>query len=146
MNVLGSVFLGDAQRPRILSPSSPPSSPSRRSTVSPSDSTIDTMITSVSPPVISLPPQKIDPELTLELRVRWLETLLLEDGKSGRTGLRNGVSTSDKETLIKQAEGIQKRLEKLVAGNDGLRKFMDQCKHEMRYPLTFCVHLIVLDR
>ena len=147
MSVLGSVFLGDAQRPRILSsPSSPPSSPSRNSTVSPSNSTIDTMIASVSPPPTFLPPPKIDPELSLELRVRWLEALLLgvkEDAKIARSGGKNGISTTDKDTLIKQAEGIQRRLDKIVANNEGLRKFMEQCKCTMPSPSSIqCISYV----
>lgn len=111
MNVLGSIFLGDAQRPRILSsPSSPPSSPSRRSNTSPN---IDTMVASIaSPPPMDTPlPPEINPELSLELRVRWLEALLLgvkEDTKVTRPGKPNGATSNAHETLMKQAEDLMR--------------------------------------
>jgi hypothetical protein len=107
---IGSVFLGDVQRHRILSPT-PPSSPDPATT----KKFVPTKQSSTS--------QKqptITPELSLELRLRWLEALLY------------GVKSKDKalakgETRLGNAQQIQKRLDDLVQNNDSLRKFMDQC-------------------
>ena len=107
---IGSVFLGDVQKHRILSPT-PPSSPDPAPTKK------------FAPAKQSPMPQKpptITPELSLELRLRWLEALLY------------GVKSKDKplekgETLLRNAQQVQKRLDDLVQNNDSLRKFMDQC-------------------
>ena len=127
MNVLGSVFLGDAARHRVYSPtaSSPPTSPvpnpTSASAASNSKSAGD-----------SRPP--IDPELSLELRIRWLECLLYgvrQDTRSSRG--RKSVGGSEKEregkteVLVLKAEEVQRKLDRIVHGNDGLRKFMDRC-------------------
>jgi hypothetical protein len=109
---IGSVFLGDVQRQRILSPT-PPSSPDP----APAKKFVPT-----KQPSTSQKPPTITPELSLELRLRWLEALLY------------GVKPKDKplekgETLLRNAQHIQKRLDDLVQNNDSLRKFMDQCTH-----------------
>ena len=67
-------------------------------------------------------PPTITPELSLELRLRWLEAILY------------GVKKKDKslakgETLLGNAQQIQKRLDDLVRNNDSLRKFIDQCTY-----------------
>ena len=118
MNVLGSVFLGDAARQRVLSPSpsSPPMSP-------------------VPNPLGRSAPAPIDPRLSLELRIRWLEVLLLgiKQGASGKalTGkakAKEEAQHGDRETLVLKAEQTQKRFDGVVESNDGLRKFMDRCQ------------------
>lgn len=106
---IGSVFLGDVQRHRILSPT-PPSSP---------DPAPTKKFVPAKQPSTSQKPPTITPELSLELRLRWLEALLY------------GVKPKDKslakgETLLGNAQQIQKRLDDLVQNNDSLRKFMDQ--------------------
>lgn len=124
MNVLGSVFLGDAARNRVFSPSptSPPASPSQSTTFRKPAS------------------QPIDPELSLELRIRWLEVLLLgikqdattqntktkEEEKPG--GRQEGGGGGGGDALVLKAEQVQKRLDGIVESNDGLRKFMDRCE------------------
>lgn len=116
MNVLGSVFLGDAGRYRTItgSPTSPPISP------------IPNAGSSSKAPV----PPSIDPELSLELRLRWLEVLLLGSKQEipiaelkERAGLKH-----DGTTLVVKTEEIKKRLNGIVDNNDGLRKFMDRCE------------------
>ena len=67
-------------------------------------------------------PTKIDPLLALELRLRWLEALILGVKQDlGRASLTHG------ETVSKLAETVQRKLNKVVQGNEGLTKFMDQC-------------------
>ncbi|KAJ2936967.1 hypothetical protein H1R20_g151, partial [Candolleomyces eurysporus] len=93
-----------------------------------------------------LPPEAkrkpIDPELALELRVRWLEAIVLglkqpQDPTGPGTGVGAGRKGKGKEpapasllkhgeTLLRLAENVQKQLESAVEGNEGLRKFMDK--------------------
>ncbi|KAJ2918616.1 hypothetical protein MD484_g1800, partial [Candolleomyces efflorescens] len=88
-----------------------------------------------------LPPEAkrkaIDPELALELRVRWLEAIVLglkqqQDGPvvAGRKGKAKEPTVSSLlkhgETLLRLAENVQKQLDSAVEGNEGLRKFMDK--------------------
>lgn len=95
-----------------------------------------------------LPPEArrkpIDPELALELRVRWLEAIVLglkqQQQEPGSGGGLYGVGRKGKgkeptpasllkhgETLLRLAENVQKQLESAVEGNEGLKKFMDKC-------------------
>ena len=83
-------------------------------------------------------PPAITPELSLELRLRWLEALLY------------GVKQKDKplakgETLLRNARQIQKRLDDIVQNNDSLRKFMDQCTRRSSASLS-TTHLTVSTR
>ena len=130
MNVLGSVFLGDAARNRVFSssPSSPPASPMHQMY-----------------PRGNAPP--IDPVLSLELRIRWIEVLLfgvkqdqatlkketINNAKNNNKGSTTAASVStkskeEKEALVLRAEELKKKLDVIVDSNDGLRKFMDRCK------------------
>lgn len=116
MNVLGSVFLGDAQRHRVLSsPTTPPMSPNTTG--------------KFKEPT----PVPIDPRLSLELRIRWLEVLLLgvkHDALAGKGKNKEKAEVkNDGDTLVFRAEEIQKRLDNIVEGNDGLQKFVDRCTH-----------------
>jgi len=104
-------------------------------------------IAPVSPPP---PPTAITPSMSVELRLRWLEALLLgvkqetgsRDGMStinGRVGTQKKKSNAEKEkekererqarkkTLSRRAEEVQRKLDAVVAGHEGLRKFMDRC-------------------
>ncbi|KAF5328892.1 hypothetical protein D9611_014262 [Ephemerocybe angulata] len=76
----------------------------------------------------SAPRKPIDPQLALELRVRWLEALVL--GLSGSTlkgkGKELGLGGGKGENLVRLAENVQGQLEAAVDGNEGLRKFMAQ--------------------
>ncbi|PFH50264.1 hypothetical protein AMATHDRAFT_123746, partial [Amanita thiersii Skay4041] len=57
----------------------------------------------------------IDPALALELRLRWLETIVL--GVQAAL-LKHG------ETLAHLAEDVQRRLDAIVEANEGLKRFM----------------------
>lgn len=110
MSHIGSVFLGDVQR-RFLSSSTPPISPPP---------------TQLEQAPVILPQvdgPAIDPMLSLQLRLRWLEALLYgvrADAKD--KPLRKGA------TLLRSAQQIQSRLDALVSNNDSLRKYMEHCK------------------
>jgi hypothetical protein len=71
-------------------------------------------------------PPVIDSALSLELRLRWLEAILLgvrQDAKERKkpAELKHG------ETLIRLAEDVRRRLDTAVESNDGLKRFMDHC-------------------
>ena len=76
-------------------------------------------------------PTHIDPVLSLELRLRWLEALLL--GVRQDTRDRKAKEWPSKlkpgETLIQLAENVQRRLDSVVESNDGLKKFIHQCMY-----------------
>ncbi|EIM86592.1 uncharacterized protein STEHIDRAFT_97258 [Stereum hirsutum FP-91666 SS1] len=92
---------------------------------------------------VEIPPPNVHPVQSLELRLRWLEALLYGvkpesaapsrdrtsrhprgPSVSGpnhdrRHGLKNG------ETLMRSAEEVKRRMDSVVEGNDGLRRFVD---------------------
>jgi len=81
--------------------------------------------TIVETPPRGNPPPVVGSALSLELRLRWLEAILLgvkQDG--GRKG-KERDSLSHGETLLRSAEDLQKRLTGIVNSNDGLKRFMD---------------------
>ncbi|KAH0836711.1 hypothetical protein J3R83DRAFT_8440 [Lanmaoa asiatica] len=151
MSALGSVFLGDFQRHRVFS-STPPSSPpppgnfngnTTSMTVASSEHSEDVLEsldgsespakTSTSLPQgrdpIDQPLTSIDPVLSLELRLRWLEALLLgvRQEPRDRKGREKPVSElKPGESLIHLAGDVQRRLNSVVESNDGLKKFMHQ--------------------
>ncbi|KAK2462708.1 hypothetical protein APHAL10511_005226 [Amanita phalloides] len=165
MATIGSVFLGDVQRYRVFSTSTPPGSPPA--------SSIYTKIPS-PPPITGFSrnshdgaveddeddihhPQTttIDPMLALELRLRWLEAIVLgvpesnppraashrklgslrtRSGKRSTTSSVEGKATLLKhgETLARLAKEAQNRLDVIVEANEGLKRFMtvyDQHAH-----------------
>ncbi|KAF8074888.1 hypothetical protein FPV67DRAFT_1475339 [Lyophyllum atratum] len=138
---LGSVFLGDFQRHRILS-STPPSSPPPGS---PPPSSISSVFPALHPPpdptttkleMIQPTPTTIDPALALDLRLRWLEAILLgvkQDARDRKGKEREKPhELSDGETLCRIAEDLQRRLDAVIEGNDGLKRFVahyDQHAH-----------------
>ena len=124
---IGSVFLGDVQRQRILSPT-PPSSPD--------PATSKRFVPAKQSPTLQKPPA-ITPQLSLELRLSWLEALLYGVRQKDRP-LAKG------ETLLRNAQQIQRRLDDIVQNNDSLRKFMDQCTSPSAPPST--THLTVSTR
>ncbi|KAH7923972.1 hypothetical protein BV22DRAFT_1105772 [Leucogyrophana mollusca] len=152
MSAIGSVFLGDFTRHRILS-STPPSSPPPQlgnpmnrplsgslsheeapleqldsDTAEPQQSVSEAPLQPPLQPQPQPQPLTIDPALSLELRLRWLEALLLgvrqdvrdRKGKDKVPELKHG------ETLIRLAEDVQRRLDAVVESNDGLKRFMSQ--------------------
>ncbi|KAF8966253.1 hypothetical protein BDZ97DRAFT_1903805 [Flammula alnicola] len=84
---------------------------------------------------------KVDPVLALELRLRWLEALILgmkQDlgkdrkgkGKEEYAGTSIAAATAAAnlkygDTLTRLAESVQDKLNKAVEGNEGLKRFMD---------------------
>ncbi|KAF9038500.1 hypothetical protein BJ165DRAFT_392305 [Panaeolus papilionaceus] len=163
-NRVGSVFLGDVQRHRHLPssthsgtpPSSPPPPHHPSSPLSMQDIGIDMDASETAPlPLVAQHfdvksqqalsadslkgPGKIDPLLALELRLRWLEALIvgvkqeLGKDKKGKTSLGTASavdaaisSLKPGETLSRLAENVQQRLGKAVEANPELKKFMDR--------------------
>ncbi|KAF7308770.1 hypothetical protein MKEN_01076100 [Mycena kentingensis (nom. inval.)] len=79
-----------------------------------------------APPKPPSPAPPIEPALSLELRLRWLEAILL--GVKGE-GTRKGKEKEGPgrgEALLRAAESLQKRLDLIVNGNEGLKRFMDR--------------------
>ncbi|KII87378.1 hypothetical protein PLICRDRAFT_125405 [Plicaturopsis crispa FD-325 SS-3] len=146
MTAIGSVFLGDFARHRILSSSTPPSSPppltspSAMSTVfpassfsppqsAPPDITQTPQVQPTPVPAPPPPPPVIDPALSLELRLRWLEALLLgvrQDAKDRKGKERERAPVlKNGESLLRLAEDVQRRLDNVVDSNEGLKRFME---------------------
>ena len=143
--MIGSVFLGDVQRHRLLSGSTPPSSPPP--SLSPSSTTAQPFPSEVyespkqSPVTIPPPPPPtIEPVQSLELRLRWLEALLygVKPEKTVNHHRRGSPGAHDKahglkngETLMRSTEELQRKLNAVVEGNDGLRRFMSHCAYRV---------------
>lgn len=79
-------------------------------------------------------PVTIEPALALELRLRWLEAIVLgvsrERKGKGREGDQDALASpashsKQGETLVRLAESVQQRLDAAVEGNEGLRRFME---------------------
>ncbi|KAF8159434.1 hypothetical protein B0H34DRAFT_796679 [Crassisporium funariophilum] len=82
-------------------------------------------------------PGKIDPLIALELRLRWLEALILgvkqDLGKDKKGKAKEDYSSAAAaaanlkhgQTLTRLTETVQQKLNKAVEGNDGLKRFMD---------------------
>ncbi|KAJ6591549.1 hypothetical protein DFH09DRAFT_907617 [Mycena vulgaris] len=131
MASIGSVFLGDSKRRRVLSSTAsnstgtPPSSPPPTS--------MSSIFSALPSPPPTIPetqskgsPSVIEPALSLELRLRWLEAIILgvkQDTRDRKGKERENLSHG--ETLIRSAEDLQKRLNGIVNSNDGLKRFMD---------------------
>ncbi len=99
-------------------------------------------------------PGKIDPVLALELRLRWLEALILgvkqdlAKDKKGKTKEAEYASVSAGkaiasanlkrgETLVRLAQTVQQKLNKALEGNEGLKRFMDNCTFvQLSFPLS----------
>ncbi|KAF8555972.1 hypothetical protein OG21DRAFT_1476267 [Imleria badia] len=136
MSALGSVFLGDFQRHRVFS-STPPSSPPESMVVATAEHLQDVLesLDGTDSPAktsesASLPqgPAHIDPVLSLELRLRWLEALLLgvRQDTRDRKGRDKPPKLKPGESLVQLAGNVQHRLNTVVESNDGLKKFMHQ--------------------
>ena len=89
-------------------------------------------------------PGKIDPALALELRLRWLEALILglkqdltkdkkgkgKEAEYASFGAAKSVAAANLkrgETLVRLAQTVQQKLDKALEGNEGLKRFMDNC-------------------
>lgn len=66
--------------------------------------------------------QTIDPSLSLELRIRWLEVLLL--------GVKHEQSSNSSltESLVRGAQALHNKLDDVAHSNDGVKNFIDRCK------------------
>lgn len=149
MSSYGSVFLGDVQRHRILSTSTPPSSPP--ADLSPASQTfsqvqldtIDDMdnVLEIEPGLVAetlpetqqqeqeQPPPTIPPALSMDLRIRWLETLVYGAKQQGAKGHERHNAT-----LMRGVEELQRRLEGIVHSSEGLKRFMDHCTSSFPSP------------
>lgn len=67
----------------------------------------------------------IDPALSLELRLRWLEAILLGVQAKERHGKGKLYDLKRGKSLVRMAEDVQKRLDRIVDGNDGLKRFIE---------------------
>jgi hypothetical protein len=144
MPVLGSVFLGDAHHHRVFSttpPTSPPPPPSAepsftfRAQPARADSAAAMDMDQPKLEVETPKPSEISPGVSLELRLRWLEALLLgvrrdaarEARKLGAEGKAIKEDAKKGEPLFRRAEEVQRGLDAIVASNDGLKRFMEHC-------------------
>ncbi|TCD69105.1 hypothetical protein EIP91_008747 [Steccherinum ochraceum] len=119
MTGFGSVFLGDVQRSRILSTSTPPSSPPPDLSPSAQQFTgihFDSLDEMENP---TEPPTTIAPALSMDLRIRWLETLVNGTKQGANSHGRTNVS------LVRGVEELKRRLDGIVHSSEGLRRFMD---------------------
>ncbi|KAI8985717.1 hypothetical protein BD414DRAFT_488987 [Trametes punicea] len=133
MTAIGSVFLGDVQRQRVLSSSTPPSSPPPHlgNNAAPySFSDLDLDDTDDKKQENLSPPASVTPMLSLELRLRWLETLLFgAKHDTHALTVKNAVSPDklkEGDTLVRRAEELQRRLDSVVQSSDGLKRFMER--------------------
>ncbi|CDO68407.1 hypothetical protein BN946_scf184815.g54 [Trametes cinnabarina] len=134
MTAIGSVFLGDVQRQRVLSSSTPPSSPPPHLTTnngpphSFSDVDIDDAVDGINPST-AFPPS-ITPMLSLELRLRWLETLLFGAKHDALEQVSKAAAKGEKlkegDTLVRRAEDLQRRLDNVIQNSDSLKRFMER--------------------
>ncbi|KAH9921680.1 uncharacterized protein BXZ73DRAFT_104299 [Epithele typhae] len=143
MSAIGSVFLGDVQRLRHLSTSTPPSSPPPHGapaahTFSDADLDMDERAEVGARPAVipahasMVATAAISPALALELRLRWLETLLF--GAKHDAGEAAGAQRSEKdkeklkdgETLARRADDLQRRMNGVAQSSDALKRFMDR--------------------
>lgn len=82
---------------------------------------------------------EIDPVMALALRLRWLEVIILgvkpeiAGPKTRGKGIRQSVQhdvipqvRDQSETLCRMTENVQKKLDEIVQGNEGLRRFMEE--------------------
>ncbi|KAF8710486.1 Dynactin subunit p22, partial [Rhizoctonia solani] len=68
-------------------------------------------------------PVSVSPELMLELRVRWLEALVLGIDKDGNVAVPREQDIAG-GTVVRKLNQAQRSLDDVVKTNDGLRKFM----------------------
>lgn len=137
---------------RMLSSSTPPSSPPPTSIpgVNPQfppanwtglDTTAIQGATAIMDDVKRAPPATIEPVLALELRLRWLEAILKgvkQDARDRKGKEREKhLELKQGETLTRMAEDIQRRLDAIVEGNDGLKRFIDHCSS---IPSRLCIY------
>ncbi|KAG1808707.1 uncharacterized protein BJ212DRAFT_1484949 [Suillus subaureus] len=113
MSAIGSVFLGDFQRHRIISSTPPPSSPPPGQLGHQMSSELSAeQPTAAVTPLTQLEPSTAPPVIDPDARDR--------KGKDKVPELKHG------ETLIRLAEDVQRRLDNVIQSNDGLQRFMSK--------------------
>jgi hypothetical protein len=144
----GTVFLGSGDSKnrldRLLSgpASTPPTSPGQPS---PPSSASPTQMTHrlqhshhITPPKAkgaaneAVQQSVIDPVLSMELRLRWLEALLVgvkPDATKGVKGKGKAQDLPAGETIAQLAQDVERRLDGIVQSNEGLKRFMDHCEY-----------------
>jgi hypothetical protein len=95
--------------------------PDSKDAPAPATTAITSMDTLLAPNPVS-----VSPELMLELRLRWLEALVLGIGKDGNVVVPREQDITG--TLVRKASEAQRALDDAVKANDGLRKFMGVCE------------------
>ncbi|KAF5350192.1 hypothetical protein D9758_007824 [Tetrapyrgos nigripes] len=168
---IGSVFLGDSKRTRLLSSTSnstPPSSPPASASVSMAE-VLSALPSPTSPrppenaesishsfPIEGSkaqtqthePPPVIDPEVSLELRLRWLEAIVWGvKGKNtaGEKQLAKAklLELGQGDTVARAASNLQRRLDAIVERNDSLKRFMnDYDQHAQFLSPAFALGLV----
>ncbi|KAH9933504.1 uncharacterized protein B0H18DRAFT_1083105 [Fomitopsis serialis] len=71
-------------------------------------------------------PPSIPPALSLDLRIRWLETILYG-------AERKHVESKNGETLARSAEELEHKVDEVLQANDSLRKFMEHYDQHAQY-------------
>ena len=153
MSAIGSVFLGDVQRQRVISTSTPPSSPPPQPGAGAAHSFSDVDLDDAAPPTqgptqggaegadAALAPPTVSPALALELRLRWLETLVFGAKHDLGDRMAKGGARLEKlkegETLSRRAEDLRRRLDQVAQSNDALKRFMDRCECAVLCPSPF---------
>ena len=129
---IGTGFLGDVQRQQRIfgtPPASPPAHTSASSQLrySPMPEPLTLPTVEESADVLESP--KISPEVSLDLRLRWLEALVFgsKDTKDRRNASR-AQDAKNQPTLVRGVTEMQQRLSGIVQTNDGLKRFMDHCE------------------
>ncbi|KIJ25715.1 hypothetical protein M422DRAFT_193118 [Sphaerobolus stellatus SS14] len=97
--------------------------------------TLATTTATLIPPQPPAPPPPVTPVISIELRLRWLEALLLgvkqeintrESQPKRRNGGKKETQKEKRVTLSRRAEELQRRLDSVVSSHEGLKKFMER--------------------
>jgi hypothetical protein len=76
-------------------------------------------------------PASITPLVSLELRVRWLEALVMGVKPTPDTGKAKAkVEELSQISLVRRTEDVQKKLDEALEENDGLRRFVNSCGYQ----------------
>ena len=73
---------------------------------------------------------QITPEVSLDLRIRWLETLVYGNKQDAKEKQNAACKKEGRNpnTLVRDVNTLQQRLSAIVQNNEGLRRFMDHCE------------------
>jgi hypothetical protein len=137
---IGSVFLGDSKKRLGLSASTPTPPSSPPGTAGSMSGFQNIPSPSSTPEPKTQKPQGIDPLVSLELRLRWIEALVL-GSRYDPTSLKGKErerrpDIKDSETVCRSTEALSRKLQTVVDGNDGLKRFMSQCAFKSVFPIS----------